>query len=41
MLKFGEISKTPDHSDIGCFHECDLSYPDSLKEKNKEFPFFL
>ena len=32
-----EISNTPDDSDMGCFLEVDLNYPDNIKEK-KEFP---
>ena len=36
--KLEEIKNTLDDSDVGCFSEIDLRYPDNLKEKNKEFP---
>ena len=35
-----EIINTPDDSDIGYFLEVDLKYPDNIKEKTKNFPFF-
>ena len=35
-----EILNTPDDSDIGYFLEVDLKYPDNIKEKTKNFPFF-
>ena len=34
-----EILNTSDDSDIGSFLEADLKYPDSIKEKTKNFPF--
>ena len=34
-----QILKTPDDSDIGCFLEVGLIYPDGTKEKTKHFPF--
>ena len=33
------IINTPDDSEIGYFFECDLPYPDNIKEKTKFFPF--
>ena len=38
-VKFEDILKTPDDSDIGYFVEVDLIYPDNIKEKTKNFPF--
>ena len=43
-IKFSEetlesILNTPDDSEIGYFVECDLIYPDVIKEKTKNFPF--
>ena len=34
-----DILKTPDDSDIGYFVEVDLTYPDNIKQKTKNFPF--
>ena len=34
-----DILNTPDDSDIGFFVEVDLTYPDNIKEKTKNFPF--
>ena len=34
-----DIINTPDDSDIGYFVEVDLKYPDSIKQKTKNFPF--
>ena len=34
-----DILNTPDDSDIGYFTEFDLTYPDTIKEKTKKFPF--
>ena len=38
-VELEEILNTPDDSDIGYFIEVDLNYPDSIKEKTKNFPF--
>ena len=38
-VKLEGISKTPDDSDIGYFLEADLTYPDNIMEKTKNFPF--
>ena len=38
-VKLEDILNTPDDSEIGYFVECDLSYPDNIKEKTKNFPF--
>ena len=38
-IKLEDILNTPDDSDIGYFIEVDLKYPDSIKEKTKNFPF--
>ena len=38
-IKFKDIINTPDDSDIGCFVEVDLKYPDNIKDKTKNFPF--
>ena len=38
-VKLEDKLKTPDDSDIGYFIECDLKYPDNIKEKTKNFPF--
>ena len=40
MNKLEEIFNTPDDSDFGYFVEVDLRYPDNIKEKIKNFPFF-
>ena len=40
MIKLEEILNTPDDSDIGYFVEVDLSYPDDIKEKTKNFPYW-
>ena len=37
--KLEDILNTPDDSDIGYFIEVDLTYPDSIKHKTKNFPF--
>ena len=34
-----DILNTPDDSDIGYFIELDLTYPNKIKEKTKNFPF--
>ena len=34
-----DIINTPDDSDIGYFIEVDLTYPNKIKEKTKNFPF--
>ena len=34
-----DILNTPDDSDIGYLIEVDLTYPDNIKEKTKNFPF--
>ena len=34
-----DILNTPDDSDIGYFIEVDLTYPNNIKEKTKNFPF--
>ena len=38
-IELEDILNTPDDSDIGYFIEVDLKYPDSIKEKTKNFPF--
>ena len=38
-IKVEDILNTPDDSDIGYFIETDLTYPDNIKEKTKNFPF--
>ena len=38
-VKLEDILNTPDNSDVGYFVEVDLTYPDNLKEKTKNFPF--
>ena len=38
-IKLEDILNTPDDSDIGYFIEIDLTYPDNIKEKTKNFPF--
>ena len=44
-IQFGKIVTseeflyTPDDSDLGYFIECDLTYPDKINEKTKNFPF--
>ena len=38
-VKLEEILITPDDNDIGYFIEVDLTYPDIIKEKTKNFPF--
>ena len=38
-VKLEDILNTPDDSEIGCFIEVDLKYPDKIKEKTKNFPF--
>ena len=35
-----EILNTPDDNEFGYFLEVDLKFPDNLKEKTKNFPFF-
>ena len=34
-----DILNTPDDNDIGYFVEVDLTYPNNIKEKTKNFPF--
>ena len=38
-VKLGDILNIPDDTGNGCFVGCDLSYPDFMKEKTKNFPF--
>ena len=38
-IRLEDILITPDDSDIGCFIEVYLTYPDNIKEKTKNFPF--
>ena len=38
-VKLEDVLNTLDDSDVGYFVEVDLSYPDSIKEKTKNFPF--
>ena len=38
-IKLEDILNTPDDSDIGYFLEVDLTYPNNIKEKTKNFPF--
>ena len=38
-VKLEDILNTPDDSDIGYFVEVDLTYPDNIKQKTKNFPF--
>ena len=38
-IKLEDILNTPDDSDIGYFIEVDLTYPDNIKQKTKNFPF--
>ena len=38
-VELEDILNTPDDSDIGYFIEVDLTYPDNIKEKTKNFPF--
>ena len=38
-VKLEDILITTDDSDFGCFIEVDLTYPDNIKEKTKNFPF--
>ena len=38
-IKLEDILNTPDDSDIGCFIELDLTYPNNIKEKTKNFSF--
>ena len=38
-VKLEDILNTPDDSNIGFFIEVDLTYPNILKEKTKNFPF--
>ena len=38
-VKLEDILNTPDDIDIGFFIEVDLTYPDNIKEKTKNFPF--
>ena len=39
-IKIEDIINTPDDSDIGYFIEVDLKYPNNIKEKTKNFPFY-
>ena len=41
MNKLEEIINNAEDSEIGCFFEVDLRYPDKIKEKTKNFPFCL
>ena len=38
-VKLEGILNTPDDNDIGYFVEVNLSYPDNIKQKTKNFPF--
>ena len=38
-VKLEDILNTPDDSNIGYLIEVDLTYPDNIKEKTKNFPF--
>ena len=38
-VELENILNTPDDSDIGYFIEVDLTYPNNIKEKTKNFPF--
>ena len=38
-VKLEDILNTPDDSDIRCFLEVDLTYPDIKIQKTKHFPF--
>ena len=38
-IKLEDILNTPDDSDIGYFIELDLTYPNKIKERTKNFPF--
>ena len=38
-VKLEDILNTPDDNDIGYFVEADLTYPDNIKEKTKNFPY--
>ena len=38
-VKLEDILNTPDDSDTGYFIELDLTYPNNIKEKTKNFPF--
>ena len=38
-IKLEDILNTPDDSDTGYFIEADLTYPDDIKQKTKNFPF--
>ena len=40
MNKSQETLNTSDDGDIGYFFEVDLRYPDNIKEKTKNFPFY-
>ena len=39
MFTLEEILNTEDDNEIGYFIECDLKYPDNIKQKTKYFPF--
>ena len=39
--KLEDILNTPDDSDIGCFVEAHLIYPDKIKEKQKNSQLLL
>ena len=39
IVKIEDIINTPGDSDIGFFIEVDLTYPNNIKEKTKNFPF--
>ena len=38
-VKLADILSTPDDYDIGCFIDIQLTFPDNIKEKTKNFPF--
>ena len=38
-VKLEDILNTPGYNDIGYFVEVNLSYPDNIKQKTKNFPF--
>ena len=38
-VELEDVLNTPDDSDIGYFIEVDLTHPNNIKEKTKNFPF--
>ena len=41
MNKLQKCLKTPDDSDVGCFIEVDLKYPNNINEKKKRILHFV